>query len=370
MKINPPRNPYRGLPSRQFWSTAMTEPAPGHVDPVVRAARIEPGHKIATMGSCFAQHLGRQFAALGLQHFVAEAAPADMSPADALANSYGIFSARYGNVYTARQALQLFDRAFGQFHPQETVWAKDERFVDAFRPAVQPQGFADSTAVLAAAQAHLACVREVLTQCDWLVLTLGLTEAWCSRVDGAIYGVAPGVAGGSFDAQRHIFVNFEAHEVRDDLGLFVQRLASINPRARVLLTVSPQPLIATYLPQQVWTANTISKARLRVAADEVERAYPQCVYFPSYEVITSPAAGGRYYADDLRQVTTLGIEHVVRLFKRHFVDTVSGNDPLTTANLEPPAKNAMGLAAASLTGNHGACDEELIAQSLRDAGLA
>ena len=230
MTGNLPLNPYRGLPGRQFWSTAMTDPAPGHVDPVVRAPRFEPKHKIATMGSCFSQQLGRQFAALGLQHFVVETAPADMPKADALANNYGVFSARYGNVYTARQALQLFDRAFGHFHPQEAVWAKEGRFVDAFRPAIHPPGFASPTAVLDAAQAHLSCVRKVLTECDWLVLTLGLTEAWCSRLDGAIYSVAPGVAGGSFDAERHAFVNFQAHEVRDDLSSLYGAWLASTPR--------------------------------------------------------------------------------------------------------------------------------------------
>jgi hypothetical protein len=49
---------------------------------------------------------------------------------------------------------------------------------------------------------------------------------------------------------------------------------------------------------------------------------PYTAYFPSYEVITSPASRGAYYADDLRTVTEAGVEHVMRLFFRHLAEGV------------------------------------------------
>ncbi len=348
-------NPYHGLDDFHFWRKAMTDVAPGQIDIVRRSALIEPQHQLATLGSCFAQHIARHIMASGLHHFDVEPAPPGMPAEQAHTQGYGVFSARYGNVYTVRQALQLFDRAFGTFKPQEAVWAHDGRYVDAFRPAIEPGGWAHPDDVLAQAEQHLACVRQMFCSFDWLVFTLGLTEAWRSRLDGAVYPLAPGLAGGSFDALRHEFVNFSARQVSADLNELVTKIASVNPQGRILLTVSPVPLVATYENQHVWVASTVSKARLRVAADEAEQANAQVMYFPSYEVITSPAAGGRYYADDLRQVTEAGIKHVMRLFSRHFMQA-SPSTPIAS-NMEQDLKRAQLYSDV-------VCEEELIAASL------
>lgn len=347
-------NPYHGLEDFHFWRKAMTDPAPGQIDTVRQSALITPQHQVATLGSCFAQHVARHIAASGLQHLVTERAPPGLPQAQAVAHGYGVFSARYGNVYTVRQALQLFDRAFGNFRPQEAVWAHDGCFVDAFRPAIQPGGWAHPDAVLAQAEQHLALVRLMFCSFDWLVFTLGLTEAWRSRLDGAVYPLAPGVAGGSFDPARHEFVNFSAAEVSADLNELIAKIAAVNPQGRLLLTVSPVPLAATCENQHVWVASTLSKARLRVAADEAERAHPQVMYFPSYEVITSPAAGSRYYADDLRQVTEAGVKHVMRLFSKHFMQA----DPAATTapDMEQELRRAQFNSSV-------VCEEELIAAS-------
>ena len=66
-----------------------------------------------------------------------------------------------------RQALQLFQRAFGSFHPQETAWARGGRFVEAFRPQIEPDGFASAAEVAAEAERHLARVRDVFANADW-----------------------------------------------------------------------------------------------------------------------------------------------------------------------------------------------------------
>jgi hypothetical protein len=195
-------NPYKGLDDFCFWSRAMLNPAPGQIDPVVESRVISPEQKVATMGSCFAQHLAKHIQSLGLNYYVAETAPSGMDEKEARRRNYGVFSARYGNVYTARQATQLFDRAFGVFSPVDDVWEKEGGYVDAFRPQIEPEVFATADEVRESAKAHLQHVRDVFTQCDWLVFTLGLTEGWRSKQDGAVYPLAPGVSGGQFDSTK------------------------------------------------------------------------------------------------------------------------------------------------------------------------
>jgi hypothetical protein len=286
---------------------------------------------------------------------VPECAPTDWSRERANAHQYGIFSARYGNVYTVRQAVQLLDRAFGNFAPAEDVWEHVKGFVDAFRPQIDPEPLPTPDAVREAGAKHLAEVRRVFIESRYLVFTLGLTEAWRSRRDGAVYPIAPGVAGGNFDPKRHEFANFTASEVTADLMAFITRIGEVNPECCVILTVSPVPLIATYESRHVWVSTTFSKAALRVAADEAERRFANVIYFPSYEIITSPAAGSRYYADDLRQVTDLGVDHVMRVFAKHFI---KGDQAAELAAPAPAAQQMPDII----------CDEEVIEQALVRSG--
>lgn len=371
------RNPYRSIEGHQLWSRAMSSPAPGMIDPMVGGPKVLPGEKVVTMGSCFAQHLARNMAGLGLDYYVAEPPPPGMSAEKARERNYGVFSARFGNLYTVRQAVQLYERAFGTFQPEDDVWDTTDGFVDAFRPQIEPVAFATAEEVRDAARHHLVAVRRMFEEADWLIFTLGLTEGWRSSIDGAVYPVAPGVAGGSFDPVRYEFVNFSAQAVQRDLNRFIELVRQTNPKCRFILTVSPVPLIATYEKRHVWTATTYSKAVLRVAADEVERVHDHVTYFPSYEVITSPAAAGRYYADDLREVTDLGVKHVMRIFRKHCVGVAGGTECATVERVPPvhPASApAMVTAARSASpapiaaGNDAAviCDEELIEKSVRE----
>lgn len=330
------------------------------IDPVHEALDIRPEHRVVTMGSCFAQHIARNLPRLGLNYHVVEVAPPGMSDQEANADGYNVFSARFGNVYTARQAVQLFDRAYGSFTPVEHVWRRGDGYVDSFRPRIERAPLPSPGAVMEAARRHLSNVRRMFEEADWLIFTLGLTEAWRSTTDGAVYPVAPGVAGGDFDPEKHEFVNFNVDDVRKDLGDFVRRIRTVNSHCKVLLTVSPVPLIATYENRSVIVSTIYSKSVLRVAVDDVERNIDGVVYFPSYEIITSPAADGRYFADDLREVNDLGVRHVMRVFQKSLLD----------ARKSPDWVNAEALPGAGFMleseNRTIVCDEEVIEMSIRD----
>jgi GSCFA family/Polysaccharide biosynthesis enzyme WcbI len=314
-------NPYANLPDFQFWKKSLATVPMDEVDPVTQPNfKVERGQKIATAGSCFAQHIARTLSRNGFNYFVAEPAQAGMTAEAAHASNYGVFSARYGNVYTVRQLLQLIDRVFGRYSPEDQYWLrKDGRYVDPFRPQIEPDGFKTLEDAEDSRRQHFAAVRTMLQEMDVFVFTLGLTEGWRSRHDGAVFPLAPGVAGGEMDLTRYEFVNFTADEVTTDLEKVLERLATINPKCKVILTVSPVPLIATYEPRHALVATTYSKAVLRVAAENVKALYPHVEYFPSFEIITGSFNKGKYFEDDLRSVTDEGVAHVMRLFLKHYM---------------------------------------------------
>jgi hypothetical protein len=313
-------HPYKTLPDHCFWRQSVARPAFAEVDPVVRPKFLISRHdRVATAGSCFAQHIARHLAASGFHYLVTETPHPLVSSCDVTAYGYGVFTARYGNVYTPRQLIQLLRRAYGHFVPVDDVWMRtDGRLIDPFRPQIQPNGFASAGEYHADRRQHFAAIQRAVSSLDVFVFTLGLTETWVSRVDGAAYPLCPGVAGGEFDEARHAFVNLSVSEVVADTEAAIDLIRAMNPKARVILTVSPVPLVATAEDRSVLVSTTYSKAVLRVAAEQVSSGRDYVAYFPSYEIVTGNHAGNRYFASDLRSVTPEGVAHVMRLFMRHY----------------------------------------------------
>ena len=328
-------HPYAQAAPYRKWSRAVGGTPPGAVDPVVAAKfRVTRSDRIVTAGSCFAQHIARWLREAGFNFLVTESAHPLLPDALAATFGYGIYSARYGNLYTARQLLQLLRRAYGRLHPRDDVWTQDGRWHDPFRPAIQPDGFATAREYELDRIRHFACVRTAFETMDVLVFTLGLTECWASAEDGCVYPVCPGTLAGTFDAERHVLLNFSVSDTVADLSAFMQELREVNPAVRVILTVSPVPLAATAMDRHVLVSTTYSKSVLRVAA-EMMADDPAILYFPSYEVITGAFSRGRYFAEDLRSVTQDGVDHVMRLFLRHVAD--AGSTLPSTPELQPDA---------------------------------
>jgi GSCFA family len=314
-------HPYKDLPDHALWRRAVANVAAAELDPVVDVPFLIGAHdKVATSGSCFAQHIGRYLRDSGLNYYVTETANPIAKPEIALKMGYGVFTARYGNIYTSRQLLQLLRRAFGKFTPKEDVWVESPtNIIDPFRPNVQPDGFSSMLEFRTDRDAHLHHVREMFENLDVLVFTLGLTECWISREDGAVFPLCPGVLGGTFDKKRHAFLNLDVEDVVADMTAFIAELRAVNPEARLILTVSPVPLIATAEPRHVLVSTVASKSILRVACEKIVKTCKGVAYFPSYEIVTGGFGKTSYFAGDCRSVTEEGVAHVMRVFMRHYV---------------------------------------------------
>lgn len=352
-------NPYAGLDKVQFWRNSVAQVEAIELDPVVKPKfRIAADDKVATAGSCFAQHIARTLKANGFHYFIPEDAPADMDADEARARNYGTFSARFGNIYTVRQLLQLIERAEGSFAPKESAWLnKKGQFVDPYRPQIEPDGYDSEPSLLDSRQAHLVAVRSMLREMNVFVFTLGLTEGWQSKSDGAVFPLAPGVAGGVMDPDKFEFINFDVDMIRQDLHHVIAHIQRINPTCRIMLTVSPVPLIATYEPRHALVATTYSKAVLRVVADEMWRQYDHVDYFPSFEIITGSYNRGAYFADDLREVEEKGVAHVMKKFMAHYAGEGEESGGAVAGDVQARAVNN----APRSTLFDIVCDEEAIA---------
>ncbi|HEX8780883.1 MAG TPA: GSCFA domain-containing protein, partial [Nocardioides sp.] len=95
-----------------------------------------------------------------------------------------------------------------------------------------------------------------------------------------------------------------------------------------------------------------SKSVLRVAAGEVSATLPFVDYFPSYEIIASATSDRDYFAPDRREVSELGVAHVMRTFSAHYI----AGDTAAVPTAVP--------AAAATQSQDVVCDEEVIVGAL------
>ena len=305
-------HPYKTIEWFQNWNRAVANSNLVNITPALHSDfTLTKEMRIMSLGSCFAQHITRHLSTLGFTKLFYESGP----PED---ESYRVFSGRYGNIYTMKQALQLLNRAIDGDSSEES-WMDGDKFIDPYRPNAVPGGFETSAKMLEDKKHHLQAVKELFLDSDLIILTLGLTEGWVNLTTGTVYPVAPGVSAGEYQPGLHDFFNQNISQVIEDLFSFINRIKSMNAKVRFILTVSPVPLAATYEKMHVMNATSYSKSVLRVAAQEAVNQFDFVYYFPSFEMVTSQLAQGSYYENDFRHVKQVGVNRVMNEFERVFV---------------------------------------------------
>lgn len=308
-------HPYSNLPEEAYWRKAVAEKNPLMFEKLYsKRFGLEKEMKVATFGSCFAQHIGRNLRARGVNCLDYEPAPHDMAKSDHEKWGYGLYSGRYGNVYSPRQMRQLFDRAFGRYEPHEGVWEKDGRFYDAFRPTLSPGGYVAEEDVKKEQKQHLKQVRKLFEDLEVLVFTFGLTETWEHKQDGTVYPVCPGVSAGAFDDKKYQFKNLTYSECLADFTYVLEAVKAINSGVKFLFTVSPVPLTATGSQNHVLPATIHSKSILRTVCATLFDTNANVDYFPSFEIVSSYPYRGMFYETNLRNVASAGVDHVMSHF--------------------------------------------------------
>ena len=138
-----------------------------------------------------------------------------------------------------------------------------------------------------------------LADADWVILTFG--TAWVYEHEGRVV------------ANCHKQPAAEFVRRRLSVGEIVERYSRLLDGAlrekKVILTVSPVRHIGDGLQE-----NSVSKATLRLAVEELVMKYENAHYFPSYEILIDDLRDYRYYADDLAHPSKMAVEYVWERF--------------------------------------------------------
>lgn len=270
-------HPVRRFAPWQVWPGSFDNPPADGVYPLPPnpGLVITRSTPIASMGSCFAREIRRRLIEAGYFYITEET----HHPASAHA------SAAWERTYNTFCMRQIFEYTFEDWRPAVRWWTAPQSGAvqDPYRRIVLYEDLAAAEADFAR---HRLCSRRALERAEVLILTLGLTEIWQDREDGSVIclpsGPYPNEGG---DMRRYGFRVSRYAENLANLEKIHALMARYNPRCRLLITVSPVNLWATFRSDaDVISASCNSKSTLRAAADEFVSRHENVFYYPAFEM--------------------------------------------------------------------------------------
>ena len=264
---------------------------------------IHKESKVIAFGSCFAEYFIRFLAAHGYNSWTAPLERHAPSEENLLLSLGQTFE----NVFVV---AQQFRWAFGEFTPQDGMWITKDKVC------------------FEATEERRLKVHSTLSQADVVVITLGLSEVWFDQVENEpLWRTMPERL---YDPGRHTFKLATVAETEQSLLELDRLIQQYCPGLKVVFTVSPIPLLATFRNQSPITANQVSKSILRVSLDSFltrasVRESCRYFYFPSYELVFS-LFGNPFEADN-RHVRSDVAAKIMNVFRMAYTDIPGDNSP-------------------------------------------
>lgn len=347
-KLNYDTCPYSGKESYRSWQSPNET---GHIlAQKTRLGIVSRSDKIASAGSCFAQNIARYLSSKNFTYNVCEAAPMFFNKEQAADWGYGQFSCRFGNIYTVLQLEQLLERALGRRKVADQFWQnEDGRWFDLLRPRINRYGFDSLEVAQIDTREHLDSVLEMFRTSSIFVFTYGLVEYWYDEKDGTVFPTAPGCGYGRFDLSRHKPGLMGVADIVRSTKAAMNMIREINPDLKVIVTISPVPLLATHRDMNIVQASVHSKSLLRVAVEECLPLFEQFFYFPSYEIVTQYSSPP-VWDETGRNPSQSTLEVVFKNFEHYFVaegDSLVGDMPASVAPKAQVATATANLSAAA-----------------------
>ena len=112
-------------------------------------------------------------------------------------------------------------------------------------------------------------VRQKIRDADMIIYSLGVAPCFFDRETGDFTFTLGENLHAALIVSRLKFRTTSVQENVDDPKRMIELLRELNPKANVMLAVSPVPLKATFERQSAIVADCISKSTLRVAAHEI-----------------------------------------------------------------------------------------------------
>ncbi|MGE5214289.1 MAG: GSCFA domain-containing protein [Nitrospirota bacterium] len=271
--------------------------------------------KFYAIGSCFAR--GIEHALTGRGVTVESMAPefARLQPVNKEVTGLG-FTNKYNTFSILNELSWALDpnAAFpvdSIFQVTASTW-----FDPHCTPTLKLAGFSETLN----RRALMQTVAKRVANCRGLIITLGLVEVWRDCKTGVYTNSTPIRSVLNPDPNRyefHITSFAENWDCLESIHALLTRYGHSD--LRIVITVSPVPLLATFSKMDVVVANTYGKSLLRTVAQEWAAVHHNVDYFPSYEIVQNSNREAVWEAD-LRHVTGASVQHIMDLFVREYIE--------------------------------------------------
>ena len=293
---------------RHTWFTPKIEPK----------FKLRRDDKFFAIGSCFARGIENSLTRHKIT--VESAAPefAKLQPANKEVSGLGFIN-KY-NTYSILNELRWALDPSAEF-PRESIAQLTE--TTWYDPHTNPTlKFADLEKTLER-RALMQAVTKRIERCRAVIITLGLAEVWRDVKANVFVNRTPIPSLFKTQPDRYEFhltsfaknwTNLETiHAVLSQYG---------HPDIRIVVTVSPVPLMNTFSTMDIVVANTWAKSLLRAVAQEWAAIHDNVDYFPSFEIVQNSDRAAAWEAD-LRHVKGAGAKHIMELFLQNYFDGAS-----------------------------------------------
>ena len=240
------------------------------------AEGLEYGAKIFALGSCFAENISERLRRAKFS--IAN------NPFGVLFNPFSIANAIERLVDT--RTFAVCDITAGK----ESFFSFDAH--SSLDGKTQTEAFGNLNKAVAQGAKSLA-------EAEWVILTFG--TAWVYEHEGRVVANCHKQPASQFERRRL--------SVAEIVERYDRLFEGALHDKKVILTVSPVRHIGDGLQE-----NSVSKATLRLAVEELVTKYENVHYFPSYEILIDDLRDYRYYADDLAHPSKMAVDYVWERF--------------------------------------------------------
>ena len=274
------------------------------IDIPVSEWKIAAGAKVLLVGSCFADEIGEKMVRGGFEVMV--------NPFGTLYNPASIAASLLRSVSEKEVGREdVFCDGDGVWHS----WMHHSRFSSA-----------DVATLVERINATTHRVADFLREADVLVVTFGTAIIYRLKETGMLVANCHKQLDSLFVRER-----LSAYDIVDQWQMLLQLLESVNPKLKVIFTVSP-----IRHKRDGYHVNQISKGILLQGTEEIVNgrlSNDTCHYFPSYEIMMDELRDYRFYADDMIHPSTQAVEYIWQRFEDTYFDNKT-KDVVTKATKE------------------------------------
>ncbi|MDB5992411.1 MAG: hypothetical protein JWQ10_3814 [Herbaspirillum sp.] len=143
---------------------------------------------------------------------------------------------------------------------------------------------------------------EKMRDTDVFILTLGVAPAFFDRATGEFVLPRPTALNSRVLAEKYEYRTTTVQENVDNVLYLINFIRKLSPTVKIVITVSPVPLLASFEFESCVAADCLSKSTMRLTAHEVvnNSKLENIIYWPSFEIFRwgGSNASNFYAADD------------------------------------------------------------------------